>query len=450
MAKSGQRSTRRSLKHPQLVWGTVALVSVAGLIGTYMMFVEPPPPKRLVIAAGSPDGAYYKFAQQYAEILKKEGLTLEVKATKGSIENLQLLNEPNEVVGAALVQSGLAEPKSAKTLRSLGSLYREPLWIFYRGTDQVERLSELSGKRIAIGPTGSGTRAVALQLLEANGVRPSTATFSDLSGPAAVAALRSGRLDAAFFVAAIDTPYIQSLLGDGTIRLANLNQQAAYLQRFRFLAKVDLPEGLADLGENVPSQKVSLVAPTATLVVRKNLHPALESLLLTAAAKVHSGGDLVSSPGEFPSASYTDLPLSAEAQRYYKSGPPFLQRLLPFWLASLVDRLKVMIIPLVMVLMPLFRAAPPLVRWRTRRKVYLWYSQLRAIDQDLDAGMDAAQIEATLRELRTLEQQVVAHVDVPLSYMEEFYNLRFHIRMMEEKLEKISLAPQVLSMRAAA
>jgi TRAP transporter TAXI family solute receptor len=424
-----------SLKHPQMVWATVAVLSVAGLVATYMLFVEPPPPKHLVMATGSPEGAYYRFALQYAAILKKDGLTLEVRATKGSIENLQLLSDPSSGVGVALVQSGLADAEAKNVLQALGSLYREPLWIFYRGDKEIDRLSLFAGKRIAVGPPGSGTRAVAVLLLEANGVTAKDAVFSDLSGPAAVEALHNGTLDVAFFVNAIETPFIQALLVDDKVRIVNLAQQAAYLSRFRFLAKVELAAGLVDLGKNVPSRNVALVAPTATLVVRKDLHPALASLLLSAASKVHAEGDLVSHPGEFPSASYTDLPLSDEAQRYFKSGPPLLQRFLPFWLASLVDRLKVMIIPLIMVLMPLFRAAPPLVRWRTRRKVYLWYSLLRDIDQKLTAGMTGAEIEAELARLRSVEQQVVAHVDVPLSYMEEFYNLRIHIRMMEEKLE---------------
>ena len=428
---------RRSLKHPQIVWGCVGIVSLLGLAGTYMLFVEPPPPKHLVIATGSPDGAYYQFAQKYAALLKREGITLDVRATQGSVENLKLLLDVHSGVGAALVQSGVAGAEAAKSLRSLGSLYREPLWIFYRGDTAVGRLSQLAGKRIAVGPIDSGTRAVALPLLGANGVSADkSTTLSDLTGPAAVAALKSGQVDAAFFVAAIDTPYIHNLLSDPNVRIVSLTQQAAYLRHFRFLAAVNLPEGLVDLGRNLPSKKIALVAPTATLVVRKDLHPALASLLIATAAQVHAGGDLVSAPGEFPSASYTDLPLSEEAERYYKSGPPFLQRVLPFWLASIVDRLKVMIIPLVVLLMPLFRAAPPLVRWRTRRKVYLWYSALRTIDQDLGADMTPDQARQHLAGLRKVERQIVNQVDVPLSYMDELYNLREHIYMTEAKLEK--------------
>ncbi len=292
-----------------------------------------------------------------------------------------------------------------------------------------------------MGPPGSGTRAVATLLLEANGLTAKNAEFSDASGPTAVAALNNDKLDVAFFVAAIETHYIRDLLSDAKVHLMDLSQQAAYLQRFHFLAKVDLPAGLVDLGKNVPAEKIALVAPTAMLVVRKDLHPALESLLISTATKIHAGGDWISSPGEFPSASYTDLPLSKEAQRYYKSGEPFLQRFLPFWLASMADRLKVMIIPLMVVLMPLFRAAPPLVRWRMRRKVYLWYSLLRDIDQKLADGMSPDEVQENLGRLRNVEQQVIAHVDVPLSYMEEFYNLRLHIRTMEGKLEKMLAKP---------
>jgi TRAP transporter TAXI family solute receptor len=440
MSSSVLPFARRSLKHPQFVWGCLVLISLAVLLATYMLFVEPPPPSHLVIATGSPDGAYNKFAQEYAAILKKEGFTLEVRATQGSVENLRLLLDDQSGVEAALVQSGLANAEAAKVVQSLGSLYREPLWIFYRGTEKIDRFSQFAGKHIAVGPPGSGTHAVAMPLLEANHVTLKDAVFSAQTGAAAAHDLHDGKLDVGFFVAAIETPYIRALLADDRIQIVHLTQQAAYLRRFRFLAKVDLPAGLIDLGKNVPTKNVALVAPTATLVVRKDLHPALAALLLATASKVHAGGDLVSNPGEFPSAAYTDLPLSDEARRYYQSGPPSLQRFLPFWLASLVDRLKVMIIPLIMLLMPLVRAAPPLVRWRTRRKVYLWYSLLRQIDQKLAAGMSATDLQDNLTKLRSVEEQVVAHVDVPLSYMEEFYNLRVHIRMMEEKLEKLLLA----------
>src|SRR5262245_11689131 len=373
----------------------LGLVAVAALVGTYMLFVEPPPPRKIVIATGSPEGAYYKFATEYAKLLKKDGLELEVRATKGSVENLQLLQDDSAGVSVALVQSGVAEEEATTKLEALGSLYREPLWIFYKRTTadasawNTATLSPLAGKRIAIGPAGSGTRSIALLLLKTNnilsgdGASDSKTILRDETGPAAAEALKKGEIDAAFFVASIEAPYIRDLLTADKIELFPMEQQGAYLRRMHFLAGASLPRGLVDLGKNIPRENVPLVAPTAMLVARKDLHPALVSVLLGAVTKVHAKGDLLSNPEEFPSPQFTDLPVSEDARHYFKSGPPVLQRFLPFWLASLVDRLKVMLIPLIMLMMPLIRSAPPLMRWRTRRKIYRWYTALRDTDLKL-------------------------------------------------------------------
>jgi hypothetical protein len=246
--------------------------------------------------------------------------------------------------------------------------------------------------------------------------------------------LRKGELDAACFVAAFEADYIQDLLNDRGVRLLSFDQQEAYHRRFRFLAPVTLPAGIVDLGRNVPARDVALLAPTAMLVVRKDFHPALVPLLLTTATRIHGKGDVVSDPGEFPTPSYCDFAVSEDARHFYKSGQPVLQRLLPFWVASLVDRTKVMLIPLIMLMMPLLRSAPPLLRWRTRRKIYLWYSDLRDIDRHLVAGASGPELDEDLAHLKDIERKV-ADVDVPLSYMEEFYHLRMHIAMLQHLIE---------------
>jgi TRAP transporter TAXI family solute receptor len=434
---------RSRVKHVFVVWAVVLGISLAALFATYMLFVEAPPPRRIVIATGGKSGAYYQYAQKYAAELRKEALTLEVRETNGSVENLQLLLDEKSGVDIALVQSGVAGPEDREHLVSLGSVYREPLWVFYRGTKLLDRLGQLKGLRVGVGPPGSGTHAVAMQLLAANGLvgpdgsqEPSKAVLQTLSVTDAARALQKGDLDAAFFVAAFEADYIRDLLHDDRVRLLSFAQHAAYHRKFRFLSEVTVPAGLVNLGENVPGQDLSLLAPTAMLVVRKDFHPALVPPFLLAATRVHGRGDDLSGPGEFPSASYTDFPVSEDAERFYKSGPPVLQRLLPFWLASLVDRLKIMLIPLVVLLMPLLRAAPPLVRWRTRRKIYLWYAALREMDERRAAGLSAAEIDQELARLRDIERQVT-FVEVPLSYMEEFYHLRLHLKMVEENLEKL-------------
>ena len=426
-------------KSPSSFWTWVAVLGVclAGLLATFVLFVEAPPPSRIVIATGREDGAYYRFAQQYAALLKKAGITLEVRATKGSVENLSLLLDEDSDVSVALVQSGVADPAASSSLQALCSLYREPLWVFYRGSDEIDRLTQLKGKRLAVGPEGSGTRSIALRLLKANDIDASEAQLFDLAGREAAEALTNQQIDAAFFVAGVDAAYIQQLLKEPEVRLVELAQAEAYARRFRFLSTLTIPSGgLLDLKDNLPAKNTVLVAPAAMLVTRKSLHPALISLLLNVATKVHSGGDVLTNPGEFPSASFTDLPLSEDAAHYFRFGPPVLQRVLPFWFASLVDRMKIMIIPLIMVMMPLLRAAPPLVRWRTRRKIYLWYEQLHQIDQKAIQGMSLTEAQKSLDALNVLEQQV-AQVGVPLSYMEEYYNLRLHLNLVRTRVTTI-------------
>jgi TRAP transporter TAXI family solute receptor len=424
--------------HGLTLWLTIIGFCLAALVATYMLFVEAPPPKTIVIASGGKTGAYYAFARQYAAELEKEGLTVEVRETKGSVENLELLGDSDTGVTVAIVQSGVADAKDLGRFRALGSLYREPLWVFYCGDKPLDRLSELKGKRIGVGPRGSGTYPIAIKLLAENHVVDGSGktALKTYEVADAAKALQDGGLDAAFFVAAFKADYIQALLGDNRVRLLNFVQHEAYHRKFRFLSQVTVPEGLVDLGQNRPRQDVHLLAPTAMLVVRKDLHPSLVPLFLTAATRIHGRGDELSNPGEFPSTAYTDFPVSEDARHFYKSGPPVLQRLLPFWLASLVDRLKVMLIPLVMLLFPLLRAAPPVMRWRTRRKIYLWYAALREIDQKLELGMSVPELDKEIARLRDMEHQVT-FVQVPLSYMSEFYHLRLHLTMMQEKLKNV-------------
>jgi TRAP transporter TAXI family solute receptor len=423
------------------VWGWILGFCLASLIATYLVFVEPPPPHKLVIASGGRNGAYFHYARKYAEDLQKEGVTVEVRETAGSVENLRLLGQKDSGVTVAIVQGGVASPEEVHQFHALGSLYREPLWVFYRGDQQLGRPSQLAGKRIGTGPPGSGTHAVAMQLLKLNGLvesMPSQDGLRTVLVPEDVAAaaqsLHEGKLDAAFIVAAFEADYIQSLLSDRSVNLLNFDQQDAYHRRFRFLAPVTLPAGIVDPGRNIPGRDIALLAPTAMLVVRKDFHPALVPLLLATATRIHGKGDVISNPREFPSEAYCDFTVSEEAKHYYRSGQPMLQRLLPFWVASLVDRTKVMLIPLVMLMMPLLRTAPPLMRWRTRRKIYLWYSHLRDIDQRLVTGLSGSELEQQLARLKDIEHRV-AHIDVPLSYMEEFYHLRLHLAMLQYLIE---------------
>jgi len=403
----------------------------------YVLFVKAAPPGSIEIAAGAKDGQYYHFANRYAKELKRNGIKVHVRETQGSAENLDLLTDPAGKVSVALVQGGMADAELHADLRALGSLYREPLWIFLRHDLEVTRLGQLAGCRIAVGKKGSGTRLVAIQLLEACGVGPDQATLIDAGGQEAADRLEQGSIDAACFVASIDTGYVQRLGRSPEARLMNIEEQEALTRHFRELSAVTVPAGLLDLAHDVPPEDTAVVAPAALLVVRSTLHPALASVLLEAARRVHARGDALSAPGEFPSTRFVDLPLSEEAEHYYRYGPPFLQRLLPFWLANFLDRIKLLALPLIVLAMPLIRATPPLLRWRIRRKVYRWYARLREIDPLMSCVISSAEARLRLENLRELETQI-AHVETPLSYMEEYYNLRVHLDLVHRCLLDIA------------
>ncbi|NWF39083.1 TAXI family TRAP transporter solute-binding subunit [Mariprofundus sp. NF] len=404
------------------------VLTLIGFMVAYQ-FVDPAPPNTLTFSAGSKEGAYYAHALAYRDYLKQRGITVTVLESAGSLENVESLSSGKADV--AFVQSGIADPDNSK-LSSLGSMYYEPLWVFVRADITITSLNELKGKSIAVGPQGSGTRVLSLQLLQENGVDESTATLLPLSGNAAADALNSGKIDAVFLVAAASADAVWTLNQNTNVKLLNFSRADAYTRRIATLSALTLPQGSLDLGTNEPKQDMKLLAATATLLVSETLHPALQDLLMQAATHVHGGRSLFSTAGEFPTPLYTALPLSKEASRYYKSGPPFLQRYLPFWAATLLDRLKVMLLPFIALLIPLFKVMPPLYRWRVRSRIYRWYDELNRIDEALGSGFDQSQLD----ELDRIESEI-RKVHVPLSYSDELYNLRMHLVLIRESAERI-------------
>jgi len=415
----------RALLEISKTYGPAMLLLLGGFLLAYQ-FVDPAPTHIISISSGQPDGAYSQFAERYKEELAKNGVTLVIKPSKGSIENVTRLEQ--KVVDVAFVQGGVADPKQSDLL-SLGSLYFEPIWVFSRAP--LHRLSALAGKRIAVGGEGSGTRPVALQLLAANGVQMKNSTLLNISGQAAVDALMQGAADAVFFVASPKVSYIQTLIADKHIHLMNFERAEAYTHLYPYLASVTLPQGGMHLERNIPAQRTTLLATTAALVIRHDMHPDLQVALLQAASAVHQGGGLFENPGQFPSQAYVQFPLSKEAIRFYKYGPPFLQKYLPFWTANMIDRLKVMLLPLLALLLPLLKVMPPVYRWRIRSKIYRWYDDLQRLDQALHAADSQDKIASLLAELDALQQEIRS-VHVPLSYAEELYHLRMHCALVQQ------------------
>ncbi len=415
----------------------IALIVGIGFVVAWQ-FVKPAPPSRIVISTGSEGGAYYHFAQRYAAILARSGVRLDVLASNGSRQNLKRLERGEAEV--AFVQGGVieppADPEAARDSEfySLGSVFYEPIWVFYRGNKPLTRLTELRGKRIAIGQEGSGIRRLARHLLEANEIDMDDRLLP-LDGLDAAEELQQGRIDAAFIIAAESAPVVQVLLRSPGVRLMSFAQASAYQRRFPFLFRLTLPQGVADLVRDYPPEDVRLLAPTANLVVRGDLHPALQALLLQAASEVHGASGFFQSAGEFPSYMDPLLPLSPDAARYYKSGPPFLQRYLPFWLAVLFDRLIVLLVPALALLIPLLRFAPALYSWRVRAKVFRCYGALRSLEDDIRHRFDPARLSDYRRKLDALDE-TARELHIPLGFTDLTYTLREHVNLVRHILDQ--------------
>lgn len=407
-------------------------LTIIGFVVAYQ-FVDPAPPKQISIACGSQEGANFIFAKAYQEIMAQEGVTLNIKTTAGSVENLKLLQAESGSVEVAFVQGGLRSLAQNANLVSLGSLFFEPLWIFHRKDLAIEHTSDLKGLRLAVGEEGGGTKILTMHLLQLNGINTKNTQILSLGYQRAAEMLMEGEVDVAFFVSTHRAPYVLNLIDSKSVELVGTPRAEAYAFLYQYLYLLKVPEGVIDLEANIPSQDLSLIAPTTQLVARSDLHPALVNLLMQAAGEVHRSGTEFERQGEFPSPKYLDFELSEEAGRFYKYGPPFLQRYLPFWVANFIDRMKIMLVPIIVVFFPLFKVIPPLYRWRMRRRIFRWYAELDVVDPDIHREEAAESLQALLVKLDEIEEKV-SQVAVPLGYAEGLYALRVHIEMLRNKL----------------
>jgi hypothetical protein len=400
--------------------------------------VDPTPPAHVTISTGQENGAYDEFGKRYAKRLARYGIQATLKPSLGSQQNLDRLKDANSGIDIAFVQSGSTRESEAirNGLVSLGSLFTEPVWLFLREPLKVTQMTQLKGLKINVGPDGTGVPSLFAKLLSVNGLEPSDLQLSKLEDSPATIELLAGRIDGVVFSSAPDAPLIQMLLQTPGIMLFDFVQAEAYTRRFGFLSHVILPRGIVDLGRDLPSRDYHLIAPTATLVARESLHPALVELFVQSAARIHGRVGWFSRQGEFPTAHYVEIPVATEAEKFYKNGPPVLQRYMPFWLANFFERMWVVIVALGALILPLSRIVPPLYVWKVRSRVYRWYGKLRAVEQvieDVPPEKRADLYQSQLERLNEIEDKV-NQISIPLSFAEELYRLRSHIEMVRNRV----------------
>jgi len=301
-------------------------------------------------------------------------------------------------------------------------------------------VSDLKGKHVLVGPAGGGTNQLATQVLAASGVTRATASLINMELPDYVEALGRGKADAGFLVLAANARTVRALFADPRVRLVGLPQADAYAQRFPFLTRLDLPEGIIDFAENIPDENTPLVATVASFVVRDDIHPALANLLTQAMVAAHGApakdgsGEVgvFEGSGVFPMQTDPMFSMADEARQVYRSGPPFLQRYMPFWLATFLNRMILMVIPIIGVLVPALRFAPILYTWRMRRRLLRWYRELKNIEIEGE-GTSAAQIRKKQARIEEIEQ-AVDHLKLPIGFANQLYDLRLHIDMVRRRL----------------
>lgn len=419
---------------PAAALSTIIFVSVVIIVAGFWFF-RSAPPDTLIITSGDEGSRFQRDAEKYAKILARNGVKLKILPSEGSLENLERLENYSFRVDIGFVQAGVAKGKNNDKLVSLGSTSYEPLYIFYRSNKPIDVLSQFSGKRLAIGEDGTGTQVLALELLAMNGIKPGgTTKLLEIDDDESQKALLEGKVDAAFMMSdSASSKIMHDLLRKPGIRLFDFIQADAYTRRIGYLSKLVLPKGSIDFGKNIPDHDVNLISPTVELIARSDLHPALSDLLLEAATEVHSRASMFQRRGEFPMPLEHEYRISADANRYYKSGKSFLYRYLPFWMASMVNRILVVFLPMVLILIPGLKSIPAIFRWRMKLRIYRWYRLLLVVEQDMIANLTPEKRAELLGRLDRIEEEV-NKMKVPASFADQFYVLRGHISFVRERL----------------
>jgi TRAP-type uncharacterized transport system substrate-binding protein len=403
-----------------LLKGLAAIICILGVVSLALIYFIPAPPSTIAIATGLKGGAFDQFAHSYQERLARHHVTLDLRPTANASANLKPIEDRNSGVDAAFLFSGTTNSTQSPGLMSLGRVGYNPIWIFYRGTETLDRLTQLKGKRIGL----LLTLRLTTQLLAGNGVNPTNATMLNYVGPAAAKALKDGEVDAIITLGELNSPYIQSLLRDPTIRLMSLTQAEALTRIFPHFARLVLPQGVINLEKNIPASDMNLIAITTSVVVHKTLHPALVFLLAQTLAEEHSAGGVFHRATEFPTQTDPEFPMAEGAVDFYKNGPSFLHRYLPFWMVPHVQRLLAVLLAAGVIVYPLFNFAPKLYQWFLKDRMNKLYRRLRVVEQELQAELTAPQVVALQTDLENINR--AARI-LPKRNSDLFFDFNRHI-----------------------
>jgi TRAP transporter TAXI family solute receptor len=414
---------------------TLAGLLILAALAATVIWLGPLPPRVVVMSTGTPGSDYDRLGRRYQAILKRSGVDLRLVSSAGGVENLRRLNDPRSDVSVSFAQGGLTSDTKSPGLESLGNMFYEPFWFFSR-VPVGQHLEGLRGKKVSIGREGGGARVLSLRFLALNGVDQTFAELLPLSAAEASKALLQGDIDAATMVTSLDGEGVREVLASSDVNVVAMARADAYIALNPYLSKLILPAGVGNMATNRPPTDISLIALKASLIIQRDLHPALQYLLLKAATEIHSAPDLFQRAGQFPAAERGDLPLSDEARQFYKTGPPFLQRYLPFWLAVLASRLLLLLIPVVAIAYPLLSFAPTLYSWSVMRRIFRLYGELKFIEAELESAGGAASkdVQAQLERL----EQSASQLRVPVSFAQDLYHLRAHIELVRNRVARQS------------
>ncbi|MGS0742886.1 TAXI family TRAP transporter solute-binding subunit [Glaciimonas sp. GG7] len=415
------------------------VVLLAGAAWVLIGILKPATQRTIVITTGADNGIYRNFAEHYAKVLKRDGITLDIRPSSGAVENFERLKDQNSAYEIGFIQSGIGDAVSAPNLQTIAAVSYEPIWVFYQGRDTIDRLSQLQGKRISIGVPGSGLLAVTNDLLKQNGITDQNSKLEQWSAPQAYAALENKTLDAAFFIGRPDAEMQQTLL-KSDLKLMNFAQADALVRQFPALSKVTFPRASTSLADDLPHTDVTLLAATALLVSKDTLYPALAYLLLDSANEIHGAQDYFSPRGYFPNQNADDFPISDETLRYFKSGRPFLQRYMPFWLANFIERRFIILLPFMALLFGLLQAIPRMYAATMRKRLVVWYREIKLLEDEIWATKNPS-IDCVNRWRNEIEEidANANQIQIPQQYFGDVYALKQAINVVRERIVSVGV-----------